>query len=194
MKIGIFGGTFDPIHNAHMIIAQYAKEQFVLDRLIFIPCGNPPHKKSMTDKTIRFCMTRLAVGDEFEISDYEVMREEYSYTLSTLQHFKNEYPEDEIYLIIGEDSLGDIEKWHKPQEILKLCTLLVFPRKSKEELLKKIEYTKTAIGGEIFPIDAPIFEISSTHIRNRLKSGKSVRYMLPKKVLEYIEENDLYRE
>ncbi len=194
MKIGIFGGTFDPIHNAHIIIAQYAKEQFVLDRLIFVPCGNPPHKKSMTDKAIRFSMTNLAVGDEFEISDYEVNREEYSYTLSTLQHFTSEYPGDEIYLIIGEDSLEDIEKWHKPKEILKLCKLLVFPRNSIKELLEKIEYTKTAIGGEIFPIEAPIFEISSTHIRNCLKSGKSVRHMLPQKVLEYIEENDLYKE
>lgn len=193
MRIGIFGGTFDPVHNAHMIIAQYAKEQYNIDRLIFMPGGNPPHKKNVTDKKIRYEMTRRAVGDNFEISDFEVDREEYSYSLLTLQAFKAKYPKDDIYFIVGEDSLDDIQKWYKPEEILKLCTMLVFPRKNPGELCKKIEYTKDVIGGKIFAIDAPVFGISSTQIRNRIKEGKSVEYMLPPEVAEYIKENELYK-
>ena len=110
-----------------------------------------------------------------------------------MQAFKAKYPEDDIYFIIGEDSLDDIQKWYKPEEILKLCTMLVFPRKNPEELCKKIEYTKNVIGGKIFAIDAPVFGISSTQIRNRIKEGKSVEYMLPPEVAEYIKENELYK-
>jgi len=193
MKIAIFGGTFDPVHNAHMIIAQYAKEQYDIDRLIFMPGGNPPHKKNVTDKKFRYEMTKLAIGDNFEISDFEVNREEYSYSLFTLQAFKKKYPQNDIYFIIGEDSLDDIQKWYKPEEILKLCKLLVFPRKNYEELCKKIKNTKAALGGEIFAIDAPIFGISSTQIRNRIKEGKRIEYMVPPKVAEYIKENELYK-
>jgi len=192
MKIAILGGTFDPVHNAHMIIAQYAKEQYNIDRLIFMPGGNPPHKKNVTDKKFRYDMTKLAVGDNFEISDFEVNREEYSYSLFTLLAFREKYPHDDIYFIIGEDSLDDIQKWYKPEEILKLCKLLVFPRKN-EKLCKKIEDTKAALGGEIFAIDAPVFGISSTQIRQRIKEEKSIEYIVPPKVAEYIEENELYK-
>lgn len=193
MKIGIMGGTFDPIHNAHLIIAQMAKEQYFLDRMIFMPGGNPPHKKGVTDKHIRFEMTDIAIETDFEISDFEVKREEYSYTLSTLKHLHEQYPSDEIFFIIGEDSLNDIYKWHKPQEILKLCTMLVFPRNSEKTLANKIHEVQKDMGGSIYAIEAPVFGISSTDIRNRIKEGKSVKHMLPDRVLEYINEKGLYR-
>lgn len=193
MKIGIFGGTFDPIHNAHLIIAQYAREEFALDRLLFVPCGNPPHKKAQTDKQIRFEMTKIAIGAEFEISDYEVAREEYSYSLSTIKYFKKQYPDDDIFFIIGEDSLSDIGKWHKPQELLKLCKLIVFPRSNKDKLDEEIQSCNQIFGGNICAISAPVFAISSTEIRERLANGKSVKYMVPEKVMEYIKNNEIYR-
>ena len=193
MKIGIFGGTFDPIHNAHLIIAQYAREQLGIDKMVLMPSGNPPHKKALTDKSIRYEMVRLAAEDDFEVCRYEVDREEYSYTVNTLKYLNEKYPDDEIYFVIGEDSLSDIYKWYKPEEILKLCTLLVFGRKSKETLLNKISEVKKALGGDILAIEAPVFEISSTDIRNRIKNGKSVKHMIPEKVRDYIEKSGLYK-
>lgn len=194
MKIGIMGGTFDPIHNAHLIIAAYAREQFGLDELVFMTGGNPPHKTGVTDKYIRNEMTKLAVGNDFEISDYEVEKEEYSYTLRTLEYMKAKYPEDELFFIIGEDSLRDIGKWYHPEEILKLCTLLVFPRNAAETLEQEIAATKERFGGKILAVDAPVFGISSSEIRERIRQGKSVKHMLPEPVWAYIREHGLYQE
>lgn len=194
MKIGIMGGTFDPIHNAHIITARFAAEQYGIDRMMFMTGGNPPHKSGITDKLIRNHMTELGVDDEFEVNTYEVEKTDYSYTLHTLLHFKETNPKDVIYFIIGEDSLRDIGKWHKPNEILKLCTLLVFPRTSLSSLKKLIEQTKTELDGEILPVDSPVMELSSTMIRQRIKDGKSVKHMVPDKVLKYIEENGLYKD
>ena len=191
MKIGIMGGTFNPIHNAHLIIARYAMEQYSLDKVIFMTGGNPPHKSGVLDKHMRHKMTALAAGDEFEISSYEVDKEEYSYTVHTLEHFAN--LSDRLFFIIGEDSLEDIGKWYKPERILELCTLLVFPRKSKESLDAAIGETRGRFGGEILPIVAPIFGLSSSEIRRRIHEGKSVKHMLPDSVLDFIIENNLYK-
>lgn len=193
MKIGIMGGTFDPIHNAHIITARFAAEQYGIDRMMFMTSGNPPHKSGVTDKYIRNRMTELGVDGEFEVNTYETDKTDYSYTLHTLQHFKETNPNDDIYFIIGEDSLRDIGKWHKPQEILKLCTLLVFPRTSFKSLNELIKQTEAELDGKILPVDSPVMELSSTMIRQRIEDGKSVKHMIPDKVLEYIEENGLYK-
>lgn len=193
MKIGIMGGTFDPIHNAHIVTARFAAEQYNIDRMMFMTGGNPPHKSGITDKLIRNEMTRLGVDGEFEVNTYEIDKSDYSYTLHTLIHFKETNPNDKIYFIIGEDSLRDIGKWHKPQEILRLCTLLVFPRTSYENLQALITAAKAVLDGEILPVDSPVMELSSTMLRRRIKEGKSVRHMIPDKVLEYIEKNQLYK-
>lgn len=193
MKIGIMGGTFDPIHNAHIIIPRYAKEQFSLDKVIFMPGGNPPHKPDVLDKRLRYEMTRIGVGSEFETSSYEVDKEEYSYTLRTLEYLKAKYPNDELFFIIGEDSLNDIGKWYRPKDILSLCTLLVFPRAASGELAETIKKTKLSLGGKIFAMNAPLFGLSSSEIRERLRNGKSIRHMVPDAVLEYIEKNNLYK-
>ncbi len=193
MKIGIMGGTFDPIHNAHIIIARYAKEQYELDEVMFMTGGNPPHKSGITDKLVRNKMTELGVDGEFKINTYEIDKEDYSYSLHTLEHFKETNPDDEIYFIIGEDSLRDISKWYKPQEILKLCTLLVFPRTSFENLNEVIKETKLTLDGDILPINAPIIGLSSTMIRERIRKGKSIKYMVPDNVASYIHQNRLYK-
>ena len=194
MRTGIMGGTFNPVHNAHLLIAQKAQEQYNLDRIIFITSGNPPHKKSMTDARHRFNMTRLAISDNsaFTDDDFEVNRAEKSYTVHTLEYLRKKYPEDKLFFIIGEDSLEDLPKWYKPDKILALASLLVFPRKSEKSLLNTLDEIKTYFSGEIFPIDAPVTDISSTEIRKRILNGENVREMLPDKVLGYIEENGLY--
>lgn len=188
------GGTFNPVHNAHLLIAKKAQEQYNLDRIIFITSGNPPHKTSMTDARHRFNMTRLAISDNsaFIDDDFEVNRAEKSYTVHTLEYLRKKYPEDKLFFIIGEDSLKDLPKWHKPKEILAQATLLVFPRISEESLLSTLDEMKTRFSGEIFTIDAPVTDISSTEIRERILKGQTVCEMLPRKVLEYIEENRLY--
>lgn len=194
MKIGIFGGTFDPIHNAHLIIAQYAREQFEIDKMLIMPGGNPPHKKGITDKNIRYEMTILAAESDFEVSDYEIKKDDFSYTLNTLLHYKKLYPDDELFFVIGEDSLNDISSWYHPERILRLCTLLVFPRFDSCAAEKEIDRVKNALGGDIRLIDAPIFTVSSSEIRKRISEGKSVKHMLPENVRQYIEEKGLYNE
>lgn len=194
MKIGIMGGTFNPPHNAHLLIAELAKEQYGLGRVIFITGGNPPHKSGTADAEHRFNMTRLAIegNDAFTDDRFEIDRTEKSYTVHTLEYLTGRYPSDELFFIIGEDSLNDFGKWYKPREILGMASLLVFPRKSITSLTAAIEAARREYGGGIYPIDAPVTEISSTDIRKRIKSGRSVKYMVPDNVIGYIEENGLY--
>lgn len=194
MKIGIFGGTFNPIHFAHLIVAENAREEYNLDKVIFITSGDPPHKMAEVSARDRFNMTRLAIeGNEyFTDDDYEVNREEKSYSLYTLEYLKKKYPRDELYFIIGEDSLRDFPKWYKPEEILKLATLLVFPRHTEGTLKPLIEKTMAMLGGRILPVEAPVIDVSSTYIRERLGDTKTVRYMIHPKVSKYIKEHGLY--
>lgn len=194
MRTGIMGGTFNPVHNAHLIIAELAREEYGLDRVIFITGGNPPHKSALVDARHRFNMTHLAIegNSVFSEDDFEIKRQEKSYTVHTLEYLKNKYPEDKLFFIIGEDSLSDLPKWYEPKRILTMASLLVFPRKSKESLEVKLKEMRKRYGDDILPVDAPVMEISSTDIRERIRDGKMVRYMIPDKVLEYIEENGLY--
>lgn len=194
MKIGIMGGTFNPPHNAHLLIAEFAREEYGLDRVIFITGGNPPHKSSETDAIHRFNMTRIAIegNEHFTDDDFEIKRDTKSYTVHTLAYLKDKYPSCELFFIIGEDSLNDLPKWYKPDEILKLANLLVFARTSGEVLCGAIKLMREKYSANIFPIDSPIIGISSTDIRNRIQTGKTVQYMLPDKVIKYIEENGLY--
>lgn len=193
-RLGIMGGTFNPPHNAHLLIAELAREQYALDRVIFIVGGNPPHKKSEVEAIHRLNMTRLAIegNGHFTDDDFEVKSDAKSYTVHTLEYLKDKYPSDELFFIIGEDSLADLSKWYMPEKITEMSALLVFPRKSKTTLLGTLKKMRERYGENIFPIDAPVMEISSTNIRGRIKDGKTVRYMLPDKVIGYIEENDLY--
>lgn len=193
-RLGIMGGTFNPPHNAHLLIAELAREQYALDRVIFIVGGNPPHKKSEVEAIHRLNMTRLAIegNEHFTDDDFEVKSDAKSYTVHTLEYLKDKYPSDELFFIIGEDSLADLSKWYMPEKITEMSALLVFPRKSKTTLLGTLKEMRKKYGKNIFPIDAPVMEISSTEIRQRIRDTKTVRYMLPDKVIGYIEENNLY--
>ncbi len=195
-KTGIMGGTFNPIHNAHLLIARYAMEQYGLDEIIFMTSGNPPHKRGMDmpSAEVRHAMVCLGVKDDadFCADDYEVRQTKYSYSVNTLRALKNSRPNEELYFIIGEDSLRDLPEWYMPEEIVKLCVILVYPRNENSTVCKKAAEMQKKYGGDIRVIDSPVIGISSTEIRNRLKEGKSIRHMLPDSVLEYIENNGVY--
>lgn len=196
-KIGLMGGTFDPIHSAHIEIAKCAREQYDLDEVIFMTSGNPPHKKgqNVTDAKTRLEMVRLAIDgmDGCTASDYEVNKTDYSYSVNTLKWMHGAYPDAEIYFLIGEDSLDYIDKWYHPQEILDLCTVLVYPRISMETLKRTLIEKQSVLGGDIRVIDAPVYGVSSTQIRNVIKSGADASELLDGRVYEYIKRNNLYR-
>lgn len=195
-KIGILGGTFDPPHNAHLEIARAALIQYGLDCVRFMTGGMPPHKrhKKVTPAVIRFEMTKLLVDGEekFIADDYEILKKDYSYTVNTLKELKNLHPDWEIYFIIGEDSLKDFPKWYMPQKIAKNCILLVYPRRGNSDIDFLIKERRTEYGADIRIIDAPMRDISSTMIRNRIKNGEDTNGFLPNTVMEFIKENGLY--
>ena len=190
-KYGIMGGTFNPIHLAHLYIAYEAKEQLNLDKVIFMPAGNPPHKKdTVIDAKFRYEMVRKAIEgyEGFEINSYEIEKNGYSYTYETLNVLKE--VNLKLYFIAGADSLMDIEKWKNTKEVLNNCTFVVFNR---ETLKSQKEYLENKYQAEIVLLDIMSIDISSTIIRKRIKEEKRVDFFLPNKVLEYINYNNLYR-
>lgn len=195
-KIGILGGTFNPIHLAHLYIAYEAKSQLNLDKVIFIPTGNPPHKKDkkVLEASLRYNMVYEAIKnyEDFEISKYEVEKEGYSYTFETLKQFKTK--DNELYFITGADCLMDIEKWKSPEEIFKLSKFVVFNRASysKKNLRIQKDKIEKKFNTTINFLDIIDLEISSSMIRERIDEGKRVDFFLPKEVLKYIEENNIY--
>lgn len=194
--IGIMGGTFDPIHQAHLIIAEQARIALNLDKVWFLPSGNPPHKtkREITDKKIRCEMVKVAISDNpyFELCDYEINKEEYSYTAKTLEYLKSENCNDNFYLIIGEDSLAYLEKWYKPEIIVKLACIAVYGRGENSKLDYEIKRIKNLLGADIKKIEAPLVDLSSTAIRESVKNKQSVKYQLPDSVIEIINREKLY--
>lgn len=197
MKIGILGGTFDPVHIAHLITARAALEQHGLDKVYLMTGGMPPHKtfSELTEAKARHRMVELALLGETQLVpfDYEVNKNEYSYTSETLLSLREKHPDWEIYFIIGEDSLRDIIKWHEPETICRNCVLLVYPRGEKNNIDDLIDIRRKAFCADIRKVDAALIGISSTEIRKRVAEGKSIRYMVPDAVCEYIKENGLYK-
>ena len=195
-KIGIVGGTFNPIHLAHLYIAYEAKNQLNLDKIIFMPAGSPPHKKSeeVLEASLRYNMVYEAIKnyEDFEISNYEISKEGYSYTYETLENFKSK--DNELYFITGADCLMDIEKWKNPEEIFKLSKLAVFnrPGYSNENLRIQKDKIEQRFNTRIEILDIMNLEISSSMIRKRIKEGKRVDFFLPKEVLNFIKENNIY--
>ncbi len=196
-KIGIMGGTFNPIHSGHLIIAQSALECLQLDKILFMPSGNPPHKKNVTDSSIRSEMVKLAIdgNNKFEYSDFELKREGIIYTSDTLSILKKQEPDTELFFIIGADSLVDFPKWHEPEKIAKLCTLTLADRDlPKEKLAEIVSDVEETFDVKIAYIDSPYVSISSTMIRERLNAGRSVKYLVPEKVEQYMLEHRLYQQ
>lgn len=196
-KIGIMGGTFDPIHIGHLAIAQEAVEYKKLDKVLFIPTGNPPHKtdKEKTDAETRLEMVKRAVADNdfFKVDDYEVRKKEPSYSAKTMEYLKGRYPESELYFIMGEDSLLNIESWYRYEEFLEYVVVLVAKRlgENSEILEDKVENLKSK-GYRVEIVPSHYLEISATNIRVKVKNGENPKYYLKQEVYDYILEEGLY--
>lgn len=199
MKKAIFGGTFDPIHIGHLHIAYEALDNLHLDKILFMPAGNPPHKihKKVTDAQIRYDLVKRAIESEvkFEISDYEINKKENSYTYETVELFSELQRNIEWYFLIGVDSLMDLENWKNVDRILNSCKLVVYNRTgfTMEQVLKKKKHIEQKFNKKIIFLNMPIIDISSTNIRNNIKVGKNVNYLLPKGVEEIIDVFNLYK-
>lgn len=201
MKIGIMGGTFDPIHNGHLMLGEYAYRQFCLDEVWFMPNGNPPHKsndiiESQTNHRVEMVRRAIAEKDYFSLQLYEVENKEVNYSYKTMEHFKKAYPEYTFYFIIGADSLFSIEKWVHPEILLRDCIVLAAYRDDTgtDEMLSQIQYLNEKYGADIRLLNTPNVDISSSDIRERIKDGLSIRKMVPEAVFDYIEENQLFRD
>ncbi len=200
MKIGIMGGTFDPIHIGHLILGETAYRECGLDRVVYMPAGNPPHKRHRSggaDDLQRVEMVRLATegNPHFSVSDWEMHRTGYTYTWQTLEGMHTEYPGADIYFLLGEDSLADFPKWREPEKICSLCTLAVAVRHEggNEHLKESIRYAEETWQARICLLHSPNIDVSSSMLREMVSLGQSVRYYVPEQVRRYIEENGLYR-
>ena len=197
-KVGIIGGTFNPIHIGHLIMAERAYEEFELDEILFIPAGISYFKDQSTrlDKKTRIALTGEAIGDNphFALSTIECDRAGNSYTYETLEELKSKNPDTQYYLIIGADSLVQMELWQKPENILRDAIILVAKRQgpTTQEFLDKMEDIKTKYNADIRVIPCTYIDISSTEIRERVKSGKSIRYLVPEVTENYIRKHHLY--
>lgn len=196
-RIAIFGGSFNPIHVGHLIVAEEAADRFGLDRVIFVPAGEPPHKDSggLAPAAARLEMVRRSVAGNalFEVSDLEVRRRGKSYTVDTLEHFRGRVPRKaRLYLLIGEDSAADLPGWREPRRILKLARVLVAGRAgtSRGAVRRLKSLAPRGFAPETLALRV---DVSATEIRARIAAGRSVRYLVPDAARRVIERRRLYR-
>ncbi|OGX47930.1 MAG: nicotinate (nicotinamide) nucleotide adenylyltransferase [Omnitrophica WOR_2 bacterium RIFOXYB2_FULL_38_16] len=187
-RIGILGGTFNPVHIGHLAIAQRARENLGLDKVFFVPSNLPPHKssKNVLPSAQRYHMVQMAIEGNpyFDISDFEINREGRSYSIDTVEHFYNLYlGKAKLYFIIGEDSFAKLDTWKHIDNIVKLADFVVVNRPGINVEDSKIK---------VRTIEMPGLDISSSSVRRCLRLGKTVKYFLPEKVLEYIKRKKLY--
>lgn len=192
IRLGLYGGAFDPIHSAHLIIAQYIKEELDLNKIVFIPAANPPHKMVHSPAAIRLEMVQesIANNQHFECSDIEIRNPDVRYSIDSISRLKSEYAvdADSLFWIIGSDNFVDFLSWKSPEKIVELCTLVVFPRNKVN-----FEEGPQAFKSEaIYLRDAPLLDISSTMVRSFVREGRSVSYLVPPPARHLIEEHKLY--
>ncbi len=193
MKLGVFGGTFNPIHNGHILNARYIKNRYSLDTVLFVPSKHPVHKKleGNISPTDRFEMIRLAVNREpgFDVSNIEIERSEKSFTIITIRQLLDIYSGAEIFLLIGEDAFNEIDTWKDFGELIKLVAFIVMKRNSafkyKKGILKKVN--------NVIFADNRVIKISSSDIREKIRAGLPVNNLLPQDVENYIRERGLYK-
>lgn len=202
MRLGIFGGTFDPIHLGHLLLAEMCREQCSLDKVWFLPAGVPPHKQEVgpqatTDQ--RIAMVELAIGGHaaFEVCDYEAQRGGVNYTYATLEWISQQRPGDELFFLMGADSLADLPSWRNPERICELAVPVVVDRPAAPapnwNLLAKLVSPERLNVFREYPVEMPVFGISSTEIRRRVAAGLSIRYQTPRAVEKFIEAEGIYQ-
>lgn len=196
-RIGIMGGTFDPIHVGHLVAAEEARVRFALDRVMFVPCGEPPHKKDyrVTDREHRYAMTVSATSTNpaFEVSRIEIDRPGPSYTVDTLRELREADPQSSSYFITGADGILAVLTWRDPRELVQFCEFIAVTRPGYD--LGELEQ---ALGPQLMQhvhlLSIPGIDISSTEIRRRVAAGLPVKYLTPLEVEAYIIEQGLYRD
>lgn len=200
-RVGIMGGTFDPVHVGHLILGERAYEQFQLENVLFMPSGNPPHKPDRRGRAAlleRIEMVRLAIAGNphFTLSLAEAHEEGYTYTRETLERLCAEHPDIEYYFIMGADSLFSFENWKNPERIAQLATLVVATRDhvNETELELTAERLEKLYGAKIRVLSTPNLDISSQMLREWIAEGKSARYYVPDAVLRYIHDTKLYQQ
>lgn len=200
-KIGIMGGTFDPIHIGHLILGEAAYEQFGLDEVWFMPAGNPPHKRNRIGRASdeqRVEMVRRAISSNphFVLSLEEMNEDGYSYTYRTLERLNAQYTQSEFYFIIGADSLFDFDTWREPQRIADACKIVVATRNqiSPEVFESVLNQRREQFHGSFLKLDTPNLDISSQTIRSWIKEHQTVRYYLPESVQNYIIDQRIYED
>jgi nicotinate-nucleotide adenylyltransferase len=198
-KLGVMGGTFDPIHYGHLIAAENARAELALDQVLFVPTGVPPHKKTMeyTEATIRFQMTALAIASNefFRVSDLETKRDGPSYTIDTVKALRELYPGVQIYFITGADAILEIATWRNAELLLSMCSFVAVSRPgyAMDDIRGRIGSFFEHPEINIFGMEVPALDISSTEIRKRVREGKTIKYMLPDNVMDFITEQGLYQ-
>ena len=192
MNIGIFGGTFNPPHLGHLIVIENVRDQLNFDKILFIPSANPPHKNdpSLAQASSRLAMVQLAIRDrkEFEVSDIEVARGGTSYSIDTINALSGLFPGAHLSLIIGVDNLMEFGSWKSPHDILAKADLIVMSRSGFSFNDAKNEFARSAQF-----VNVPVIGISGTDIRRRVKLGRSIHYLVPPSVEEYIRRSGLYK-
>jgi len=219
VKIGILGGTFDPVHQGHLIVAEEAADILGLDQIFFLPARIPPHKigRDISRQEHRTHMLQLALksNQRFNQSDLELHREGPSYTVDTVTEFGEIFPDAELFFLMGHDSFNEIETWYQYEKLFQLCRLVVASRPGSPEMKMErfSQATRELLRKKILTIDDPLaipedvfdtewrvctiriagLRVSASGIRNRVKHGRTIRYLVPENVREYIEQSGLYR-
>ena len=198
MNIGVLGGTFDPVHKGHLIVAEEAKTRLNLAEVIFVPAGQPWLKADIpiSPAEHRLQMLRLAIGDKphFKLSTIEIERAGASYTIDTIAKLQGQLGNgDELFFILGWDSLAELPQWREPKRLIKLCYLVAAPRPGyPRPKLKALEASIPGISQRVMVLDEPYIDISASVIRDRVARGLSVRHLVPEAVNRYIKEHGLY--
>jgi nicotinate-nucleotide adenylyltransferase len=196
LRVGIFGGAFNPPHIGHLVCAQEALVRLELDKVVFMPVGEAPHREIEGDPgaEARLEMVELAVGEDerFETSRMELDRKGPSYTSDTLAQLHEESPEDELFLILGGDQAAALASWHEPEKVLERATVAVFERASWGRNAIVIKIGRLAGARDVRYLDMPLIQVSSSGIRRRVHEGTPIRYLVPEKVASYIEDKALY--
>jgi len=200
MRIGIFGGTFDPVHYGHLLLAETCREQLRLDEIRFVPAATPPHKlhHEISDGKVRADMLALAVAGyrEFVVDHRELKRKGPSYTVDTLQEFTVEFPGAELYFLTGADSLRDFLSWREPERIIRLATLVCCNRPGLPKLqdAQVEKWVGPEIADRILTLQMPGTDISGSEMRDRVRNGRSLRFLTPRAVEVFVIEHGLYRQ
>ena len=190
VRIGVFGGSFDPIHNGHLVAAESVKNALNLQRVLFVPAGNQWQKQSNTTASDRAEMVRLAVAGHagFQLSTVDVDRQGPTYTVDTLRDIGNEFPGAQLVFILGTDALAGLASWHNADDALNLAEFVVVTRPGAPLVIPEVAT------GRVKVVEIPALDLSSTQVRRNLESGQTVSNFLPAAVLRYIEDKNLYRD